>query len=173
MFLSITHCDNSGLIGVDGELAYKSTEDFKEFKRITKDSVLLMGKNTYQECGPLKNRQMLVLSSKGNTLDGKPFNGDFSKMGDIVLCGGPKVYKDYLPLCELVVLHVTKQQKILNPLNPAYFPLDTLQKLFVLESSKEFETFIQQIYLPSYTTSTNTSVINQLLQNLVIPFNYV
>lgn len=153
MFSAITHCDTSGLIGLNGQLAYRSSEDFKEFKKQTlgNQTILIMGKNTYQECGNLPERSILALSSGGNLLNGKPTDKtvkNLSKTNYIIICGGSSVYERFLLDCESVVVHYSKQPIVtIRPKDkPSYFPLQLLNEVFRPTTVKDFETFVQIWY---------------------------
>lgn len=63
MKLKMIFCTNEkGYIGYRGNLLYSFEEDMKSFKKITKDSTVIMGFKTYQEIGkPLKNRTNIVV----------------------------------------------------------------------------------------------------------------
>lgn len=151
-FSAITHCDYTGLIGIENQLAYRSKEDFAEFKKQTTGNqiVLVMGKNTYQECGNLKDRTILALSSKGNRLNGNLTDetiDSLAKTNHIIICGGPKVYEEYLPRCEEVLVHFTKQpMPVPNSFLQSYFPLQIINQLFKPIYQKEFKTFTQVLY---------------------------
>ncbi len=151
-FSAIAHCDTTGLIGLSNRLAYRSSEDLKEFKAQTLGSqtILVMGKNTYQECGNLPERIILALSSKGNLLNGKATNETvetLSRSNHMIICGGPIVYEQFLPLCDSVIIHFTKQPQKNPGDNPSYFPLNLLNELFRQTTVKDFKTFTQIHYL--------------------------
>lgn len=150
-YTAMAHCDTMGLIGCNNQLAYRSSEDLKEFKAQTLGNqvVLVMGKNTYQECGNLSERVILALSSKGNLLNGKATNETvetLSKSNYIIICGGPIVYKQFLPSCESVIIHFTKQANKKPSANSSYFPLQLLNELFRPTIVKDFKTFTQIRY---------------------------
>lgn len=56
--------DNRG-IGVSGELPWHIPEDLKHFKEVTKNGVMIMGRNTWDSlpCKPLSNRISIVVTS--------------------------------------------------------------------------------------------------------------
>lgn len=55
----------NNILGVNNDLVLKVPEDLKYFKSLTKDSVVCMGRLTYESIGqPLPNRVNIVLSSK-------------------------------------------------------------------------------------------------------------
>ena len=152
-FSAIVHCDTTGLIGINNQLAYRSLEDLKEFKTRTLGNqiILVMGKNTYRECGNLSGRTILTLSSKGNLLNGKTTNETVKSLADsnhIIICGGPAVYSQFLPVCESVIVHFTKQPNKNPGVNSSYFPMQLLNELFWPVTTKDFKTFSQVWYCP-------------------------
>lgn len=147
---AVVHCDSNGLIGTNGTLAYKSREDHQWFKSFTQGKLLVMGRNTYAECGNLPNRDILCLSSSSNLYNGVPTNctvESLEKYG-LVICGGTKVYQQYLPRCSEVIVNYTKQPQKQPSSNPTYFNLTQLNQLFEAIQTVEYKTFIQVTYRP-------------------------
>jgi dihydrofolate reductase len=155
--VAILHCDSNGLIGTNGTLAYKSREDFQWFKSFTRSKFLVMGRNTYAECGNLTNRNILALSSEGNLLNGKAtehaVESLLARKYELIFCGGPRVYEQYLPLCSKVIINYTKQPEKLPGLDPSYFNLTQLHELFDVAQTVEYKTFMQVIYRPNGKTN--------------------
>jgi dihydrofolate reductase len=61
----IVACGNNGQIGKDNKLLWHIPEDFKHFKEKTTNSVIIMGRNTYESLpGMLPNRIHIVITSK-------------------------------------------------------------------------------------------------------------
>jgi len=58
--------DQNGGIGKDGKLPWNISEDLKNFKKLTLNSTILMGKHTWESLPikPLPNRKNIVLSSQ-------------------------------------------------------------------------------------------------------------
>lgn len=54
-----------GFIGLDNKLPWNCPEDLKHFKKITNNSIVIMGSNTFEslKCKPLINRYNIVLTS--------------------------------------------------------------------------------------------------------------
>ena len=68
MKVSLIACVNSiNALGKDGDLLYKISGDLRNFKLITKNSVVIMGRKTWESLPvkPLPNRINIVISSKG------------------------------------------------------------------------------------------------------------
>lgn len=61
----IVACGNNGQIGKNNKLLWHIPEDFKHFKEKTTNSVIIMGRNTYESLpGMLPNRIHIVITSK-------------------------------------------------------------------------------------------------------------
>jgi dihydrofolate reductase len=144
---AIAHCDYDYLVGVEGHLAYKSRADFKEFKKLTNEKLLVVGTGTYKEMGNLPNRNVLCLSSKGNTLNGKPTTWRVEDLDSFVLCGGTKIWAEYLNLCAFVVLNYTNQIKVKPSPNPTYFPKEILFDSFRVGVTRTYGDFTQRIWV--------------------------
>lgn len=150
MISAILHTDSAGLIGVDGKLAYRSKEDFKAFKYYTlgENKILVMGRKTYEECGKLHLRNILVLSRKGNLLNGFPTRLTVENAeANIVICGGATVYDQYLPMCSEVVVNFTKQKPRRHSSGCTYVNLEPLDKLFSLQSQEDHKDYITKVYI--------------------------
>ncbi|MDH5490573.1 MAG: dihydrofolate reductase [Myxococcales bacterium] len=54
---------DAGVIGEDGDLPWRISEDLRHFKRLTMGHAILMGRRTYESIGrPLPGRRNLVIS---------------------------------------------------------------------------------------------------------------
>ena len=60
----IVAVNNLGYIGKDNKLLCEDPADLKHFKEVTKNGIIVMGKNTWESLPkkPLPNRQSFVLS---------------------------------------------------------------------------------------------------------------
>ena len=67
----IVAVSTNGFIGKDGSLPWQISEDLKRFRKITSNSVVIMGKNTFLSIGkPLPNRENIVVSTTLKSADG-------------------------------------------------------------------------------------------------------
>ena len=67
----IVAVSKNGFIGKNGSLPWQISEDLKRFRKITSNSVVIMGKNTFLSIGkPLPNRENIVISTKLKSADG-------------------------------------------------------------------------------------------------------
>lgn len=104
--------DENRLIGVDGGLPWKLSNDLKQFKRLTVGKIVLMGRKTWQSLGrPLPDRENWVLTRDSS------FRADgarvFSELADAVreagdrelmVIGGAEIYREALPLANRIFL---------------------------------------------------------------------
>ncbi len=100
----IVAVSKNGFIGKDGSLPWQISEDLKRFKKITSNSVVIMGKNTFLSIGKsLPNRENVIVSTTLKTADGCEIVRsledaiNLSKENfpnkDIFLIGGYAIYK--------------------------------------------------------------------------------
>ena len=67
----IVAVSKNGFIGKNGSLPWQISEDLKRFRKITSNSVVIMGKNTFLSIGKaLPNRENVVVSTTLNSADG-------------------------------------------------------------------------------------------------------
>ena len=59
----IVAVSKNGCIGKDGSLPWQISEDLKRFRKITSNSVVIMGRNTFLSIGKaLPNRENIIVS---------------------------------------------------------------------------------------------------------------
>ena len=106
----IVACGYDGQIGKNNKLLWHIPEDFKSFKRLTSNHVIIMGRNTFESLpGMLPNRIHIVISSKEleqkeNLFVVKSLEEAIEKAKDIShhkeeqvwVIGGGKVYQECL-----------------------------------------------------------------------------
>jgi len=90
-------------IGLNNEMLWHISEDFKNFKNITSGHHILMGRKTFESIGrPLPNRTSLVLSGSGfehegvHTFDDVQKAFDFARKNaeeELFIIGGANIYK--------------------------------------------------------------------------------
>jgi len=113
------------VIGDRGRIPWRLPDDFKWFKKITMDHILVMGRKTFESIGkPLPGRETVILSRAGFSFPGvrtvRELNEiDSMAQGRLVfLCGGAQIYKEYLPRCS--VLYLTRVKRTME--GDAFFP---------------------------------------------------
>ena len=117
---AIVAVDDQWGIGKDGTMPWPHlAEDLKRFKKLTDDSVIVMGKNTWLSLPkrPLPNRDnVIVTRTLGQEQDSDfaiKVSGDpkaiITKLkqtfdGDIWIIGGADIYRQFLPFCNSVYI---------------------------------------------------------------------
>lgn len=106
--------DESRLIGVDGGLPWKLSNDLKHFKRLTVGKIVLMGRKTWDSLGrPLPDRENWVLTrdasfkSQGACVFGT-LDDTLAAAGDreLMVIGGAELYREVLPIANRI--HLTR-----------------------------------------------------------------
>tara|TARA_B100001175_G_C19426966_1_gene599120 strand:- start:324 stop:797 length:474 start_codon:yes stop_codon:yes gene_type:complete len=122
--------DLDGGIGVKNNLPWFSKEDLKNFKLITLNSTIIMGRKTWDslKIKPLPKRRNIVLSS--NTIKNvecyKSIDNLMNSLKDetsIFVIGGAQIYKIFYPLAD--ELHISIINKKNNEID-TYFPVEIL-----------------------------------------------
>lgn len=98
----------NGVIGKDNKLPWQLPDDLKRFKEITKGSVIIMGRKTYESIGrPLPERRNIVLSSKMQPTDGIEVASDIDALlsmldtslpedEEVFIIGGSDLFNQWL-----------------------------------------------------------------------------
>jgi len=114
-FNMIVAVNNNNGIGFQGKIPWKNTEDLAFFNETTQNSVLIMGRKTFESL-PTNfkkgNREIVVVSSSGN-LDAKNFEQALkiakNKLKDqIFVCGGQKIYEEAYKHEELEFIYISR-----------------------------------------------------------------
>lgn len=151
--LIVAYDKNFG-IGRENTLAWKLSEDLKNFKRITEHNYIVMGRKTFESIGrPLPNRKNIILTRDKEYTQEKCLiiNSvqeilNFAKSKphyEIFIIGGAQIYSEFLPHADR--LYITKVNAELTNLD-AFFPKWNEQKYkriahknFAQDSKNEFE----------------------------------
>lgn len=114
------------VIGKDGDLPWRLSEDLKWFKKITSGHAILMGRKTWESLGhPLPNRRNLVLSRTMEEVEGMEVVRSLDALqsiglsGEVFVIGGGELYAQLLEKCEELYL-TTVHRKV--PEGDAFFP---------------------------------------------------
>ena len=104
--------DEKGGIGKNGELPWHIIEDLKNFKLLTKNSTIIMGRKTWDSLPikPLPERENIVLSKKKQkgVITYNSFENCLKKLKDIntiFIIGGRSIYKLFFNHADF--LHIT------------------------------------------------------------------
>ncbi|MGB5866981.1 MAG: dihydrofolate reductase [Arcobacteraceae bacterium] len=101
-------------IGLNNQMLWHISEDFKNFKTITSGHHILMGRKTFESIGkPLPNRTSIVLSKSGFTQEGvHSFNEiqnalNFARESgeeELFIIGGANIYETMFPYVDKMYL---------------------------------------------------------------------
>ena len=101
-------------IGLNNEMLWHISEDFKNFKTITSGHHILMGRKTFQSIGkPLPNRISIVLSNSGFKHEGVHTFNDIqeafnftreSAEEELFIIGGANIYETLFPYVDKMYL---------------------------------------------------------------------
>tara|TARA_Y100000590_G_scaffold419755_1_gene521766 strand:- start:468 stop:1028 length:561 start_codon:yes stop_codon:yes gene_type:complete len=105
-----------GIIGVDGDIPWKCSEDLRRFKRLTLGSTIVMGRKTWESIGSkrLPGRKNIVISSRASDeLAGSPTVFPSIKSfldahlssdspSDVWFIGGEGIYNEAVPMSDEV-----------------------------------------------------------------------
>ena len=132
-------------IGANGKLPWHIPEDLKNFKKITSNSTVIMGRKTWDSLPlkPLPNRRNIVLSKTKN-LNIETFSSyescveklNIEKIKKVYIIGGRSVYEMFFNTANF--LHITTIN-LLNPDTNEYFPKSTnqIKKSFIKVDSMQ------------------------------------
>ena len=147
MIAAIVAVDNNFGIGFNGDLLEYIPDDLKRFKQITNNSMIIMGRKTWDSLPkkPLPNRFNVIITSQDLEEDDN-INIKYSTMEEvktfleldlgipIFIIGGGLIYRELLPYCKEVYLtRILKEHENVD----TYFPnLDNMEE-WVCENSSE------------------------------------
>lgn len=113
MISIVVAASTNNVIGKQGELPWRLSDDLKHFKKITMRKPVVMGRLTYESIGrPLPGRQNIVISgqreyvAEGCDVVASP-EAAIAIAGDadeIMIIGGGEIYSLFLPLADRVYL---------------------------------------------------------------------
>ena len=137
--------DKYGGIGKKGKLPWHVSNDLKNFKKITKNNTIIMGRLTWESLPfkPLPNRRNIVLSKKkiSETESYNNINQCFDKLKSdnvetVFIIGGSSVYKEFFELAN--DLHITLIDQQIEGID-CFFPksLEHIKKKFILSFQKK------------------------------------
>jgi len=123
----IVAMSQNSVIGLRNELPWHISEDLKNFKKITLNHSVIMGRKTYDSIGkPLKDRNNIVISRDTSLkIDGVEVVNSLEKAilktdesSEIFIIGGQQIYSIALPLA--THMYITKVNGIFD--GDAFFP---------------------------------------------------
>ena len=142
----IAAVSQNGVIGIDGRIPWHYPDDFKYFKNVTRDSVVIMGRKTFESIGkPLKDRENVVITSQqipGVTCYSSvatALRRESLKLRDHAVntwfIGGASIYQQAMLYADHIFLTITPDYiEHPNPvrfpwINPMLFEIDDYSKL--------------------------------------------
>ena len=136
--------DSKGGIGKLNRLPWHISEDLKNFKTLTLNSPIIMGRKTWDSLPvkPLPNRRNIVLSK--NTIPNIETYNDYKvcmnslikeNINKVFIIGGSTIYKLFFKYADY--LHITFIDLIDKDIDTFYpFSMDDIKELFFKESEK-------------------------------------
>lgn len=139
----------NNVIGKNGKIPWKIKGEQKQFKELTTGNVVIMGRNSYDEIGrPLPNRETIVISNTKKYIGENLHTAssvkeaiEFAKGKDVYIAGGYGVYKEAIPLVDVMYIINVEQGDV-------FFPEfdDNNFNISIVETSENNEQFIRKIY---------------------------
>ena len=149
--------EKDGGIGINNDLPWHISEDLKNFKKLTLNKPIIMGRKTWDSLPfkPLPKRQNVVLSSQSmddvecytsveNCLDG------LANESDVFVIGGAQIYKVFYSYAHH--LHITIVEEKTARID-TYFPIS----LSIIEESFRLNDALQLTDNAQYTHWTKTT----------------
>ena len=121
--------DNNGGIGKNNKLPWHISEDLINFKKITSNNTIIMGRKTWESLPkkPLPNRRNIVLSSKKiddvesySSIDLCLKSLVEDGLLDVFIIGGKMIYNSFFNYAN--ILHITFIDEIVDGID-TYFPI--------------------------------------------------
>lgn len=148
--IQVVAVDKNWGIGNDGKLLFHISEDLKNFRRLTENKTVVLGRktlDTFPKGAPLKNRRNIVLSrDEKYSVEGAKVARSVEEVTELVknentdnvcVIGGESVYSQFLPLCDTAV--VTKIYQEAEKSDKFYPNLDENEEWFLESESEELE----------------------------------
>ena len=125
------------VIGKDGGIPWRYSEDSKHFKRVTMGHAVIMGRATYDSIGrPLPGRRILVVSrNAGLQIPGCEVVGSLAQAiaaarqtdPEPMIAGGGAIYAEALPLATRLYLTYLDEEHPGDVYFPRFDPTDWLE----------------------------------------------
>ncbi len=113
MITLIVAVSTNNVIGTDGDLPWRLSDDLKRFKAVTMGKPIVMGRKTYESIGrPLPGRQNIVITRQDEfTADGCDVVQSTAEAvevaggaDEVMVIGGSQIYVAFLPLADRIYL---------------------------------------------------------------------
>lgn len=115
-FKAIAAMSENRVIGRANEIPWHLPEDFRWFKKMTVDQVVVMGRKTFESIGrPLPNRTTIVVTRTVTKIPGTQIADNLNQIDpasdprEFFICGGAQIYEQALPHCSDLYLTLVKR----------------------------------------------------------------
>lgn len=141
------------VIGNNGKIPWKISQDLKLFKQITSGGIVIMGRKTWeslpQNYKPLSNRKNIVVSSQLKSIEGIKIYNDLEcaikntreSKKEVYLIGGASIYEQGINLVNKMHISLVKG----SPEGDTYFPKFDKNDWEIIEK-KYFKDFTYKLY---------------------------
>jgi dihydrofolate reductase len=147
--------DEESAIGKNNDLPWYTPEDLKNFKKLTLNQTIVMGRNTWNSLKfkPLPKRRNIVLTSKNDIELADTFDSLVHLLSDLInkktkkifVIGGAQIYKLFWELAS--ALHITVISDICENADTFFpFSMDEIKSDFKLKSYHELTDSAQYQY---------------------------
>ncbi len=137
-------------IGYHQELPWHIPEELKHFRTTTLHQTLLMGRKTFESMGshPLPQRTTYILTTKNTKYKGVQTIHSINELANINetiwLCGGAKIYEQFLPLCSELILTVIQKNFDGDTFFPPFEHLFSLKKIINHTDNFEIQHWVRK-----------------------------
>jgi dihydrofolate reductase len=113
MISLIVAASENGVIGRDGDLPWRLSDDLRRFKAVTMGKPVVMGRKTWESIGrPLPGRQNIVVTRRPElqfegadvVTSAEAAMAAAAGAAEIMIIGGSEIYMLFLPLAERIYL---------------------------------------------------------------------
>ena len=152
MIKIISAVSQNGIIGSQNKIPWHYPEDFRHFKKLTNNSIVIMGRKTFESIGkPLPNRDNIVISSAMLEIPGTRRYGSLpaalqaestnlrTNDKDIWIIGGASIYQEGMQYADeihltLVPDYIKGADVVRFPfINPTIFTVHSYSKIDKLD----------------------------------------
>ena len=139
------------VIGKDGKLPWDIPEDLKNFRRLTANSTVIMGRKTFESIGrPLPKRDNIVVSSKMEQQEGVVVCKSVEEAVETAkgfgretfVIGGSGIYKAFLPVADKMYLSFVKKEYDGDVCFPEFDESE-----WNIESEEDFGEFVFRVFV--------------------------
>ena len=146
-------------IGKDGKLPWNIQKDLSHFSKITRNSTIIMGRNTWESIPndkkPLKTRFNVIVSSNNNLLDNitntdnviviQPdlldnYIKSWLNNGDVFIIGGEKLYRKYMGVADNIYATLIEKNYDCD----TFFPIEHFGKYEIESYSENLTEFSEE-----------------------------